>query len=457
MQVSEFLNQYTSKSTRTGYRSGLRNYFNFIYEDDSDIEEKAERYLSSKPSLEDDIQKFLRSLKHLQPKTISLYLTAVKMFLIDNEIELPQRFWRKIGRRRQGKRARTLDKVPSNEELRKLISYMDIQGKALYVLLSSSGMRIGAALSIHLDDLDLANNHIILRGEFTKSGEPRHIFFSNETKDLLKDWLGRREHYLETAINRSRHNKTKDDPRLFPFSDDTARHIWVNALKKTGNGQKDKSTNRLRLHPHVLRKFFRTKLGAVIPVDVVEALMGHEEYLTSVYRKYSVEQLKDIYFQGVHILEVLGTSTSDIEIEQLITKVENQEASHKEQMTALISTLGIYQEKITKMETLLNQLTERFKVIMVSDAVDSFGDEGTHMYCPNCSKRYFAEESETCAECGRPLKSMFAISDFDADEIHRQAFEEWKAALNIPEFNAMSYEEYVVWSKQGERGLIEQK
>ena len=30
----------------------------------------------------------------------------------------------------------------------------------------------------------------------------------------------------------------------------------------------------------MLRKFFRTRLGAVIPVDVVEALMGHEGYLT---------------------------------------------------------------------------------------------------------------------------------------------------------------------------------
>jgi len=52
------------------------------------------------------------------------------------------------------------------------------------------------------------------------------------------------------------------------------------------------------MHPHTLRKFFRTKLGAVIPVDVVEALMGHEGYLTDVYRRYSMEDLAKFYKQG---------------------------------------------------------------------------------------------------------------------------------------------------------------
>jgi integrase len=58
-------------------------------------------------------------------------------------------------------------------------------------------------------------------------------------------------------------------------------------------------------HPHTLRKFFRTRLGAVsIPIDVVEALMGHEGYLTEVYRRYSIEDLRKFCLKGESALLV---------------------------------------------------------------------------------------------------------------------------------------------------------
>jgi hypothetical protein len=71
----------------------------------------------------------------------------------------------------------------------------------------------------------------------------------------------------------------------------------------------------------VLRKFFRTKLGTVIPVDVVEALMGHEGYLTEVYRRYSVEELAKFYKQGEHALLVF---TESAEIGKLRQEIEEK-------------------------------------------------------------------------------------------------------------------------------------
>ena len=56
-----------------------------------------------------------------------------------------------------------------------------------------------------------------------------------------------------------------------------------------------------------MRKFFRTELGAVIPVDIVETLMGHEGYLTEVYRRYSFEDLGKFYQQGEHALIIFGS------------------------------------------------------------------------------------------------------------------------------------------------------
>lgn len=69
----------------------------------------------------------------------------------------------------------------------------------------------------------------------------------------------------------------------------------------------DKETKRHKIHPHVLRKFFRSKAG-MVSVDMVEALMGHSGYLTDVYRKYpnAEETLAEFYKQIEPSLEVFG-------------------------------------------------------------------------------------------------------------------------------------------------------
>ena len=312
--LEKFLSLYQSKSTIGAYRNGLKVYFTFIYGKSGQLEEKADQYLTDKRNIEEDLTNFQNSLRGRPPKSINLYITTVRTFLIENNIELSQAFWKRLGRRRgRSNRARTLDKVPSNKELKSILSHMPIQGKSLFLLLSSTGMRIGEALKLQLEDIDLENNHITIRGENTKTGTSRHAFFSTESKDYLGEWLKNRDRYLEQATGRSaRFDKKAEDNHLFPFNANTAYFMWKTSLEKSGNGQKDRSTNRRVFHPHVLRKFFRTRMGSVIPVDVVEALMGHEGYLTEVYRKYSTEDLAKFYKQGEYALQVFGADIEEL-------------------------------------------------------------------------------------------------------------------------------------------------
>jgi hypothetical protein len=149
---------------------------------------------------------------------------------------------------------------------------------------------------------------IKIRGEYSKSGNSRITFISKEAVLFLNEWLKVREKYLWAASGKSHiYTKNVDDVRVFPFDEVNAYAIWKNALSKSGLLQKDNSTNRLTIHPHVLRKFFRTRLGAVIPVDIVEALMGHEGYLTEIYRRYTSEDLGKFYQQGEHALTIFGS------------------------------------------------------------------------------------------------------------------------------------------------------
>jgi integrase len=55
---------------------------------------------------------------------------------------------------------------------------------------------------------------------------------------------------------------------------------------------------RLQYRIHGLRKFFRSQLALSCPVDIVEALMGHEGYLTDAYRRYSRKQMAEYYLKA---------------------------------------------------------------------------------------------------------------------------------------------------------------
>ncbi|MCD6264078.1 tyrosine-type recombinase/integrase [Candidatus Bathyarchaeota archaeon] len=164
-------------------------------------------------------------------------------------------------------------------------------------------------------------------------GKPRIAFISREARDAVREWLRVRRQYLEAAAGKShRYAKSREDPRVFPFTDANARFMWRNSLKKAGLKEHDERTNRTTLHPHVLRKFFRSRMGAVIPVDVVEALMGHEGYLTEVYRRYSREELAQFYLKGEHTVLIF---TEAAEIGRLRREIEER----NQQLQALVNGL----------------------------------------------------------------------------------------------------------------------
>jgi integrase len=335
-----FLKQYDSKNTVKSYKSSIKSLLEAVYSEaevknhfrgrdrgrdyDSALEELAIKYLSEPRDYEEDVDALFISLKDYAPKSVRLRLAVVKVFFMENGVELPQIYWRRLRRRIKGSRAQTIDQVPSNEELRKIIMHLPVHGNALYLLLSSSGMRMGETLQLLPEDFDLDAEpaRINIRGEYTKTGNPRIAFMSREAAEAVKEWYKIRDEYLETSSGRSHfYDKDEDDDRVFPFTDSTARYIWNKALDKTGNGKLDASTGIHKLHPHVLRKFFRTELSKVIPVDVVEALMGHEGYLTEVYRRYSMRDLADFYQRGEHALLVF---TEVGEVNRLREEVEEQ-------------------------------------------------------------------------------------------------------------------------------------
>ena len=353
MEPLKYLETYDSENTVKAYKQALNVFLSNIY-GEGEITKLATRYLRETRNYETDLQDFLAEINGRPPTTVRLYISAVRTFLIENKVDLPQIFWRRLSRRVKGSMARTIDKVPSNIELRRIVSHMPVHGKALYLALASGGMRIGETLQLDLSDIDLDNDpvKISIRGEYTKSGNPRVAFISGETKEHIEEWLKYRTEYLKSASKRSRFGKSTEDTKLFPFSLSTAHFIWNNALDKSGFNQRDSSTKRHQIHPHVLRKFFRTKMGSAIPVDVAEALMGHKGYLTKVYRRYSIEDLAKFYKQGEPSVMIFGRKE---EIASLRKEVEDRNKQLQTLVNGLTADNITLKQKVASLESWIQE------------------------------------------------------------------------------------------------------
>lgn len=365
----KFLETYGSKASADMYRYGIKDYLNKVYDPNvgyADLAAAVEGYFSNARDYKADVELFFTLMKERPPKTVKQRMAITKIFLLENGVELPQAYWRRLRSRTKGTRALTIDRVPSNAELKQVMQYLPIHGKALFSILASSGMRIGEALQLKAGDVDLGKSpaRATLRGGYTKSGNWRYAFINEEAVEAIKAWLAVRGNYLEAASGRSwRVKKSLDDARLLPFSECTAYMMWYGAVQKAGMLEHDPSTGHISLHPHVLRKFFRTRMGAVMQLDVVEALMGHEGYLTEAYRRYSAEDLAKLYQEHSHVLAVFSNGQDAARI-----RAEYEEGN-KQLIKALQDLAAESRAKQQELEGKLKKQDERmdriFKRLMI--------------------------------------------------------------------------------------------
>jgi integrase/uncharacterized coiled-coil protein SlyX len=286
-------------------------------EDASNIEPLARQYIidvrEGRRDWFKDLLSFAASFQGKPPKTAHTYVSAAKNWIeFSLDVEASRKQLRLLnGRLPKGSRARTEESEINAAILRRIFTHLPLHGKALYLLLASSGIRIGEALQLKLSDVDLMTDppKITVRAEYTKAGDTYISFISKEAKEVLEEWLKQREQYIRTSKNRGRGlaktgfgrgvKSDSDGDRLFPFSNVVAEQMWYTALQKAGLTGRDPSTKRRTIHPHMLRKFFQSQMKyANVPEDVVEALIGHSGYLDEAYRRYTKEQIAEAYRKG---------------------------------------------------------------------------------------------------------------------------------------------------------------
>ena len=143
LNVTNFLRQYDNVGTKEAYNIALRQFFELIYKKSKKtLDERAEQYFEEDRDYRNDMLLLKERLRVYAPTTILMKLAPNRLFFEENGVTIPKRFYRNLSGRIT--EAISEEKVPTNEELKRIIEYMPVNGKTLALLLSSSGMRLSA-------------------------------------------------------------------------------------------------------------------------------------------------------------------------------------------------------------------------------------------------------------------------------------------------------------------------
>ena len=253
---------------------------------------------SGKSSLKDiersDLEAFI---EHEQDRGMNISTVRTRMasiiaflhFLMDQNL-IPGTCLKK---RIRLKLPETLPRAISPADIKKLVSMIDdTRDRALFLLLLRTGMRIGEALGLTMNDIDLKERKInIFEGEKNSMG--RVVYLSNDAVFCLKRWFRLRDPEKTFVFY------GKGDAQL-AYS--TIRLHFTKYLEDAGLTHKDYTV-------HCLRHTYASELlNAGMRLEVLQQLMGHQDIeVTRRYARLTDKTREEEYFRAMAIIEKGGT------------------------------------------------------------------------------------------------------------------------------------------------------
>ncbi len=177
-------------------------------------------------------------------------------------------------------------------DVRKLLCVIgDIRDRALFLLLLRTGMRIGEALGLRLNDLDIKGRKVDLY-EGEKNSMGRVVYLSDDALFAIKLWLRRRDKNKEFVFYGQSHGH---------LCYSTGRGLFVNYLKKAGLDQKGYTV-------HCLRHTFASELlNAGMRLECLQQLLGHQDIeVTRRYARLTDTTREQEYFRAMAVIEKGG-------------------------------------------------------------------------------------------------------------------------------------------------------
>jgi len=357
--IDKFFNKklITSHNTRKNYRGNVNKFFTILNKDintyftkDKDLEE-----------YEDDLTFVYNwcDKNDVPLLTRRTFFNSVRQFLSTYDKRTRQLdFWDVLKNHIRGASPVSNEFVPNTQDIKSVLLNSDICSRAMFLIMCSCGCRLGELLALNEEDINTKVHPATVKisktydrkkpgniSNLTKTRKPRTCFISDEATEAYLGWLKVRQKYLLSAIGKTPKNYTKDanDIRVFPMSDENAREKWYNMVVKSGlfsKGElKDPRTKRLVLHPHCLRKFFRSYFGQR---DIAEHLSGHATGMDKFYRDMKKEDLAQEYLKYMPNVSIFSTQSKDIkDLDEKMREKDKKIAELETKLTNIENLLGL--------------------------------------------------------------------------------------------------------------------
>ncbi|MEM0164735.1 MAG: tyrosine-type recombinase/integrase [Saccharolobus sp.] len=246
------------------YSTAVKDFLNFIGKDPRKVTaEDLNKWVISLLNRQGKTKGDEMDKKRARNVTVRYYVIAVRRFLkwlgIPIKPPIPKIRKKEV-------------KALTEEEINRVLEACKrARDKLIIRLLLDTGLRANELLSIKIKDIDIDNNMIRVRN--TKNGEERVVFFTDNTKQILKKYI---------------RGKNLDD-KLFYITYDALYRKLKRLGEKVG----------IDLRPHVLRHTFATlSLKRGMNLITLQKLLGHKDLKTTqIYTHLILEDLRNEYLK----------------------------------------------------------------------------------------------------------------------------------------------------------------
>jgi hypothetical protein len=259
--------------------------------------------------------------KEITGATVRNYVKSIKLFCEMADISIQ---WNKITRGLPKGKKYADDRIPTLDEIRKVVEYPDRRIKAIVYTMASSGIRIGAWDYLqwgHIRPIqkNKKDGEIVAAKMIVYAGEDDEYFtfISPEALKALTDWVSYRESSGELINNDSWVMRDLWDTRVaqgrglvtkpkkltsLGVKRLMERAIWAQGLRRKLEPGKKR-------HPyqanHSLRKWFKTRceIAGMKPINI-EKLMNHSVGISDSYYRATENELLDDYIKAIDSLTI---------------------------------------------------------------------------------------------------------------------------------------------------------
>jgi integrase len=306
--LKQFQNAIKSPRTRETYTLFLHNFRTYLKAPNCDM--LLQKY--SIKGMEMEIIEYimyLRDQRKVSPSTIRVHVAALKHFFDMNDFVGIN--WKKVSKYKGEFFTVAEDRPYTREEIQALVTAAhSLRDKAIILLMSSSGIRVGGLVKLQLKHLLSISKYDLYQITVYKKTREQYITFCTpETRKLLDHYLEFRKRMgekltPETLLFRREFNRVQarapaatmkplERSALFSLITRLSFELAVKKEQHLVEGQLRKGQPRSEIKAlHGFRKYFATCLETEGVNSVyVELLLGHDMGLKNVYSKPTATQL----------------------------------------------------------------------------------------------------------------------------------------------------------------------